>query len=418
MKPFSLLVKPVSADCNLGCEYCFYLEKAGLYPESKVHRMPEDVLEKMISSFMATDQRQYSFGWQGGEPTLAGTSFFRKAVEFQKRYGRPGAVVANGLQTNGTLLDDEMAELFAEFKFLAGVSLDGPPELHDVYRRNRAGQGSHKDVLAGIEILRRHQVEFNILVLVSKANVSRPKEVFDHLRGLGASYHQYIPCVEFDGAGRPMPYSISGDEWGAFLCGIFDRWRDTGIRKTSVRLFDSILVLLVDRQRNVCNLGTDCRQYFLVEHNGDVYPCDFFVRKDLRLGNVMENSWGEMETSETYARFGRHKKETDAQCPACEFLEFCMGDCPKHRPGAYLGNRGKFPRRSVLCEGWKTFFRHSLPKLKVVAEKIWAERAATGDDSSRDRIPSGHHPVERNSPCPCGSGKKYKRCCMRTASAG
>ena len=290
---FSLLVKPASADCNLRCSYCFYLPKRELYPETATHRMSEEVLERVIASFLATEQRQYSFGWQGGEPTLMGLDFFRAVTRLQSAHGRKGAVVSNGLQTNATLLDDSLARHLARYRFLVGVSLDGPPELHDAYRRLPSAASTHERVLAGVDALRRAGVEHNVLTLVSSRNAAHGREVYRYLTAKGFLFHQYIPCVELDGERRPAEYTVSPQEWGAFLCDVFDEWRGSDVRKVSVRLFDSILERLIDGTANVCSLADDCRQYLLVEHNGDVYPCDFFVEPGTKLGNIMDSEWSD-----------------------------------------------------------------------------------------------------------------------------
>jgi uncharacterized protein len=371
-KPFSLLVKPASADCNLNCTYCFYLDKSSLYPETPKHRMSDEVLETMIAGYMRTLQPAYSFGWQGGEPTLMGLEFFQKAVSFQQKYGRPRAVVANGLQTNATLIDDAMADLFARYKFLLGVSLDGPEELHNVYRKNKQGAGTHDRVLRGLSILKKHNVEFNILVLVSSANVEHPEKVYQYLCDHGFYYHQYIPCVEFDEQGKPLPWTITGEQWGRFLNSIYDQWSDGDIRKVSVRHFDAVLQYLVNNQYIMCTMGRNCRQYFVVEHNGDVYPCDFFVERDLKLGNIMHESWKKFASSKRYRDFGRQKAMFNPRCRECPYVKFCAGDCLKHR----LPLDGDPKTLSWLCEGWYRFYEHSLSGLKRIAAEISSGRSA------------------------------------------
>ncbi len=397
MKPFSLLIKPASADCNLHCPYCFYLDRSALYPESKRHRMSDNVLAQMISSYMKTDQNQYAFGWQGGEPTLMGVDFFRRVTELQQKYGKNGALVSNGLQTNATLIDKEFARHLAKYKFLVGVSLDGPENIHNHYRITADGRGSYTDVLRGIEHLKQNNVEFNILTLVTSANVKKAKEVYSFLCDMGFFYHQYIPCVEFDNKGQPMDFSINGEEWGYFLCEIFDEWIKGDTRKVSVRLFDSILTLMVDGVYNVCSMGHNCCQYFVVEHNGDIYPCDFFVDSDKKLGNIMSDSWEDFQNSSKYIEFGRKKALWNKECEKCEYLKYCMGDCPKHR----FHKNNNPENLSWLCKGWKQFFNHALPELKKIASSIKQER---GNGFS-------HMKTGRNELCPCGSGKKHKKCC-------
>lgn len=379
MQPFTLLVKPACADCNLDCAYCFYAKKAGLYPEAAKHRMSDAVLERLVKSYMATPQPQYVFGWQGGEPTLMGVDFFRRVTALQKACGSPGTVVANGLQTNGTLLTDDLAALFAEYRFLLGVSLDGPPELHDRYRLAHDGQPTHARVLEGLDVLRRNSVDFNILTLVNAANVGHGRDVYRYLRDRELYFHQYIPCVEFDDRGAPLPYAITGRQWGDFLCAVFDEWLKRDTRKVSVRLFDCVLARLAGEPHAVCHMERNCCQYFVVEWNGDVYPCDFFVQPELRLGNIMQDSWEDLLASPTYREFGKRKAEWNPCCAKCRHLALCGGDCLKHRlvPG------GDPARLSWLCAGWRQFYDHALKDLRRLADQYLAERRAAAAEYRR-----------------------------------
>lgn len=390
-RPFSLLIKPAGADCNLRCGYCFYRDRASLYPETTRHRMPEEVLTRVISSYLATDQLQYAFGWQGGEPTLMGTEFFRRVTDLQQRHGRPGSLVANGLQTNALLLDDGFCAHLAKYNFLVGVSLDGPAEIHDTYRRTADGRGTHALVLQSLEALRRRKAEFNILTLVTAANAGRGGEVYRYLRDRGFLYHQYIPCVESGENGLPLPCAVDGEAWGEFLIAVFDEWSKSDARRVSVRLFDSILAYLAGGRHNVCHMGGDCRQYFVVEYNGDVYPCDFFVRPGLKLGNIMEDDWDYFLASPVRAAFSLAKTDWPQACRGCEYLAFCSADCQKHR----LGGPGSV---SALCAGWRAFYAHALPCLTELARSI-KKSGALGPP-----VPG------RNDPCFCGSGRKFKKC--------
>jgi len=369
--------------------------------------MPDEVLEQLVKSYMATPQTAYSFGWQGGEPTLMGVDFFRKATALQEKYGRSGAVVANGLQTNATLIDDELARHLARFRFLLGCSLDGPAEIHDRYRLTAGGRPSHEKVLKGIDALKRHGVAFNILVLVSRANVRRAVEVYHYLTRQGFFYHQYIPCVEFDPAGNLLPFAINGEEWGEFLCDIFDQWHPRDIHRVSIRHFDSILQKMVDGTANVCTIGRNCCQYFVVEYNGDIYPCDFFVESSLKLGNIMETGWDEALASKSYRDFGAQKAQWNPECRTCDCLNYCSGDCLKHR--MYAGNPPQ--NLSLLCAGWRKFIRRTRLKFHEIAGNISAQRQA-GQNRIRQSVPGSAAPG-RNTACPCGSGKKYKKCCGR-----
>jgi len=402
LKPFSLLIKPASADCNLRCEYCFYIDH--LEEGTKAPRMSDETLEILIKSYMSTNQlNNYSFGWQGGEPTLMGLKFFEKVIELQKKYGPPGAVVSNGLQTNGTLITEEMAKFFKKYNFLLGVSLDGPPYLHDYYRKTLGQTPTHSLVMRGIEILKKHNVEFNILILVNNKTVKKAREIYQYMKSQGFLYHQYIPCVEFDNNNKPHTYSITGKEWGTFLCELYDEWIKEDMKKISIRLFDSILEYLVYGQYNVCYMNNDCCQYFLVEYDGNVYPCDFFVRKDLLIGNVKTGTWDEFLKSPVYLRFGRQKANWNVYCNNCIYLNLCHGDCQKFRIGGSKSSR----MLSVLCKGWRMLYAHSLPQFKRIAQQIRAER------NIKAHIPIKIEKIGRNAPCPCGSGKKYKDCCMK-----
>ncbi|MHA1195185.1 MAG: anaerobic sulfatase maturase [Promethearchaeota archaeon] len=402
MRKFSLLIKPASADCNLRCRYCFYIDH--LKDVKKTPRMSDEVLEALISSYMKTDQeKHYVFGWQGGEPTLMGYNFYKRVVELQETHAPPNSMISNGIQTNGTLITEKLANLFSEYKFLLGVSLDGPPKFHDIYRRTVSGHSTHSLVMRGINILRKYGVEFNILILVNNENVHHAKEIYDYLKNQGFFYHQYIPCVEFDENNQLLPYSINGEEWGNFLCDLFDEWIITDIHKVSIRLFDSIIEYLVNGNLNVCYMDKDCRQYFVVEYDGNVYPCDFFVRKDLLLGNILNDTWKELLNSPIYKNFGKQKANWNKECYHCSYLNLCHGDCQKFRPG-----QDRNPNSlSILCKGWKKFFTHALSRFKIIAREI--QKGNTKITKEILKVKK----IGRNDPCPCGSGKKYKNCCLR-----
>ena len=406
-RPFSLLIKPASADCNLRCTYCFYLDRSKLYPEAHIHRMSDEILERMIKGYLTTTQLQYSFGWQGGEPTLMGAAFFQKIVDLQQKYGEKGAIISNGLQTNATLITDELAEIFSKYNFLLGVSLDGPKRIHDCYRLTVGGQDTFDSVWKGIQILQNHKVEFNILTLVNASNVDHGREIYRYFANQGLNYHQYIPCVEFDDQGKLLPYAINGEEWGTFLCDIFDEWIQQDVYRVSIRLFDSILSFLVDGRIGECPMGGNCCQYFVVEHTGDIYPCDFFVASERKIGNILENIWPEMLIAKEYLAFGQQKSAWNTDCFQCEYVLYCSGDCLKHR--IYNGNPSE--QRSWLCLGWKKFYKHAIPQLRDLAITI-------GKDRQKEEPKKQNAPLilftdqkrDRNDVCFCGSGKKYKKC--------
>jgi len=371
--------------------------------------MSDEVLEQVIKKYLSTEQPVYTFSWQGGEPTLMGNYFFKRITELQKKHARQGSQIANALQTNATLITDTLAEHLVHYRFLVGCSLDGSPELHNRYRRYISGRSSHAAVLKGIEILRRQEVEFNILVLVSKANVHKAGDVYGYLVEQGFHYHQYIPCVEFDQNGKTLPFSISGAEWGRFLCELFERWYSGDIDTISIRNFDDILNKMIDNSITACSLAEDCCQYFVIEYNGDIYPCDFFVDKDLRIGNIANTSWETALSSPVYRSFGSQKSEVHSDCRRCNFYHLCLGDCLKHR------NRNGLQTVTIshLCTGWKAFFHHSHQSFDSLAKKIKYDQIVQkfGYQSTKHSkdVPS----VGRNQPCPCGSGKKFKKCCGR-----
>ena len=375
-----------------------------LFPATRVHRMSAAILEKLVSGYMATDQACYAFAWQGGEPLLMGLDFFRQVTDLQNQYGRPGVTVQNSLQTNGILITDVLAKHFLRYRFLLGVSLDGPESMHDMYRVNAAGAGSFSAVWRGIECLRRNNVDFNILTLVTQANIRRGREVYQYLCEHGLLFQQYIPCVEVDAHDELLPYGISGEAWGEFLCAIYDQWIRHDTRRVSIRLFDSILNIMVDNQYVDCAMRPACDTYFVVEHNGDIFPCDFFVEPRWRLGNITTTPWNGLFAGQLQQQFSRRKSNWNAACSACEWRPYCAGDCPKHRP-ASAGDTRPISR---LCQGWKMFYTHAYPGFQRLADQLRKERLP-------DRTSAGaalNNPG-RNDPCPCGSGLKYKKCCQR-----
>lgn len=358
----SVLVKPAGPDCNLRCNYCFYRQKAGLFG-GKYHRMSDRVLEELISQCM--DLGVTTFSWQGGEPALMGLDFFKKVVELEIRYGAPGTTVANAFQTNGTLLDSDWARFLAEYNFLVGLSIDGPAELHDYYRRDAAGRGTHRRVMDTARILRQHGVEFNILALVNNVNVREPDAVWDFFVGNGFSYLQFVPCVEPGGGGKPAPFSITPEEFGQFLIAIFDRWVEE-FPNVSVRDFDDLLAHELGMPPGTCTVSRNCGSYVVVEHNGDVFACDFFVTARWRLGNLLETHLAEIIRSERFAEFARAKSEYGSVCRSCKYLEWCYGGCQKHR--IVLG--GQITDPSYFCRSYRTFFAHALPRIPELVQRL------------------------------------------------
>lgn len=358
----SVLVKPSGPDCNLRCNYCFYRRKAGMF-EGKSHRMSAHVLETLIRDAMAMGVS--TFSWQGGEPTLMGLRFFENVVELEMRYGAPGTVVANALQTNGTLIDRDWAKFLAEYRFLVGISIDGPARLHDFYRKDAKGKDTHARVMQAARLLRDHGVEFNVLALVSGANVREPEAVYDFLVENDFHYLQFVPCVEPGGRGSPAVFSITPDDYGEFLVRVFDRW-ERDFPRVSIRDFDDLLLRELGRNPGTCTCSDHCADYVVVEHNGDVFACDFFVTGKWQLGNITRTPLSEIADSEVLKQFGRAKRELGPVCEACEFLKSCHGGCQKHR--IVLGGETTDP--SYFCRAYRRLFAHARPRMPQLAERI------------------------------------------------
>ena len=371
MRPFTLLIKPTGPDCNIRCTYCFYTGKTALFGTGR-HRMSDAVAETMIRDYLQCRFPSSSFAWQGGEPSLMGLDFYRRVVAWQKEYGADGQIVTNALQTNGTLLDGDWCRFLAEYQFLAGISLDGPQELHDYYRRDAARRGTWERVMAGIDACRRHGVEYNILVLLNDRNVQEPDRLWDFFMDQGIRYLQFVPCVEIDPATqKPTAFSITAEQYGRFLCRIFDRWREHGPRKVSIRTFDSILSQLLGAGPTECTFATRCNDYIVVEHTGETFCCDFFVEPRWRLGNILETPIAALASSETKRRFSRQKRDLAHKCLVCRYLDLCRGGCPKDRLATGRGVKAE----SCFCEGYRMLFGHALPTLRALAADLQRQQA-------------------------------------------
>ncbi len=355
----SVLIKPASAVCNLDCEYCFYLDReADPYSKALERTMSLEMLERLVDGYLFYSYPNATFAFQGGEPTLAGLRFFEKLVEYQQQYGRSGQSVANSIQTNGILIDQAWCDLFKTYNFLIGLSLDGPQDVHDRYRYNKAGHPTWSRVVETAELLRASEVQFNILCVISKANVSRARDVYQFFRKLGIEYVQFIPLAEFHPDGTPMPFTISADEYGQFLCEIFDLWWPERHRM-GIRFFDNIAEALGGAKPSSCTLHESCDSYAVVEYNGDVYPCDFFVEDDWKLGNIELDSWPEIARRQRRSHFAAKKAVPHEECAVCEFRGICHGGCPKLRQG----RNGSFSDLDWFCGAYKRIFAKSMPAL-------------------------------------------------------
>lgn len=406
----SVLIKPAGPDCNLRCSYCFYLKKAEHFGPSRKHRMSEDILESVIRQVMTHGEQQVSFGWQGGEPTLMGLPFFQKAVALQQRYGRNQSV-GNGLQTNGQLLDKHWAEFLRRYNFLVGLSVDGPEEIHDRYRTTSNARGSWSRVVQSAKLLLDTGVAVNGLSVVNDHSVSFPEEIYQFHKDLGLNYMQFIPCIEPDPSdpGCAAPFSVSAEAYGAFLCSVFDLWLADfrhGQPTTSIRHFDSLLYAKMGLDGPECTIKQTCGDYLVIEHNGDVYSCDFFVEPAWRLGNVANGTLIDMLNSERQQEFGLQKGALADQCATCNWLAYCYGGCPKDRR-----NNPQHRNVSAFCESYKHFFTHADQALNALAEQ-WKQNAMS-DQPHPSTDKQSQKKIGRNSPCPCGSGRKFKKCCMQ-----
>ncbi len=352
MLPSSILVKPVSARCNLACRYCFYSRRLQLYGPDEPGRMGDRVLEEMIAQYLDISTDIASFSWQGGEPLLAGLDFYKRAVKLQEAYGR-GHAVSNAFQTNGTLLTEEWTRFFFRYKFLIGISLDGPPAIHDANRRTPRGYPSFRRAFKGAELLKRGGVDFNVLCVVNSVNAGDPEGIYEFFVGNGFRYLQFVPCLEWDIAKNgPGPYDVNAEQYGSFLCRVFDLWK-RDYPRVYVRMFNSLLAMRLGRGYHLCTLGPSCGEYVVVESNGDVYPCDFFVDKEMRLGNILEVALRKIVEGTSLAKFSDAKSKVDPQCRSCEWIDLCFGGCQYNR------RESAHPGRSYFCPAYKQFFSYS-----------------------------------------------------------
>ena len=432
IRPFHIMAKPVCGVCNLDCVYCYYTMKPReLYPDTDKFMMTDEVLESYTHQYLDLLPERCEFGWQGGEPTMAGKGFFRKAIEFQKRHARDGQVVSNAIQTNGTLLDDEWCEFLAENKFLVGISIDGPGQWHDWFRRDHAGGPSFHRTWAGLELLRKHGCEYNVLVTLNSINAPHAGDTYRYFVNQGVKYLQFIPVLERAEGDEPADFSCTGEQFGRFMLEVFDVWSQRDVGKVSERLIDNCLHQIIYGEPSMCCYASRCANAHVLEWNGDLYACDHFVYREWRIGNIMDRPLAELVRDERLNEFAAMKTDIPRACADCEFLEFCRGGCPKHhRP------IGTDPQRvNHFCEGYKLFFREALPALRGMADYIKRGQIppprkspgapartpeqqaafAAGPAMAAPRAGT-RRPPGRNAPCPCGSGRKYKNCCGRARS--
>ncbi len=386
-KPLYVMLKPVGALCNLACDYCYYLEKSTLYTHNPRHVMSEQLLERFIKEYIQSQTiSQIMFTWHGGETLMRPLSFYKRALELQKQYGH-GRQIDNSIQTNGTLLTDEWCEFFRENNFLVGISIDGPQDFHDEYRKNKIGAPSYHKVMQGIKLLKKHGVQYNCMAVVNDYNADYPLEFYNFFKDIGCEFLQFAPIVErlkndkssttslasaMDKEAELAPFSVSPKQWGNFLCTIFDEWVRKDVGKFFIQIFDSTLANWVGEQPGVCTMAKTCGHAGVMEFNGDVYSCDHFVFPEYKLGNIYNETLTSMMYSDKQLKFGTDKfDKLPKQCLECDVLFACTGECPKNR-FAYdkYGEYGL----NYLCEGFYQFFNHVAPYMDFMKIELLAKR--------------------------------------------
>jgi uncharacterized protein len=407
-RSFHVLAKPTGPICNLDCEYCFFLTKEALYPGDRF-RMVDDVLEIYIGQLLESQpDGEVNVAWQGGEPTLMGLDFFRRAVTLAEGLRRPGQQLLHTIQTNGTLLTDEWARFLAEHRFLVGVSIDGPADVHDRFRVDKKGRASSDRVLKGLGHLQAHGVDVNVLCTVNAANQDRALEVYRYFRDeLGLRHIQFIPIVErendtgFQEGDSVTDRSVDPAAWGEFLVAVFDEWIRHDVGEVFVQMFDAALASWLDLPSSMCIFRPTCGDALALEHNGDVYSCDHFVEPDHLLGNIVETHMVELVASPRQREFGQTKLDSlPAYCLGCEVRFACHGECPKNR---FTLTPDGDPGLNYLCVGYRSFFNHVDGPMRLMAALVSQGRYA-------DEVMGIFAAAGRNDHCPCGSGRKAKHC--------
>lgn len=416
---FHVMLKPRGAICNLDCKYCYFLAKEMMYPGSRF-RMADDLLETYTKQYIDAQRvPEVTFAWQGGEPTLMGLDFFKRAVELQQHYRKPGMRIHNAFQTNGVLLDDDWCRFFHQHNFLIGLSVDGPQHIHDAYRVDKGGRPTFDRVMAGLALLKKHRVEFNILTTVHAANAEHGLEVYRCLRDeVGTQFMQFIPIVERDNetgyqeGEQVTERSLTAEQYGRFLISIFEEWVRRDVGRVFVQIFDVALAAWAGERPGLCIFEETCGLALAMEHNGDLFACDHFVEPNYRLGNIQEIPLIDMVASAEQRQFGLDKRDKlPRYCRECEVRFVCNGGCPKDR---LIDTPDGEPGLNYLCAGFRAFFNHIDRPMRLMASELRAKRApanimqilAQEERALQQRFAT----VGRNDACPCGSGRKFKAC--------
>jgi len=415
-REFQVFAKPIGSICNLDCQYCYYLKKEYLYPKGEVFRMPDDILEEyIVQHISASRDPVIRFSWHGGEPTVLGLDYFRRIVALQRKHQHSNQRIANGIQTNGTLLDEDWCRFLKAEDFAVGLSLDGPREIHDRYRVTKDQKPTHEQAMRGYKLLRQHGIYCDILCVVNAHNVQYPIQVYRFFKQIEAQYISFLPLVE------PQPdqafgkkeagvsqRTVPAEAWGGFLCIIFDEWIDQDIGQVRVQIFEEAASTAFGQEHSLCIFRKTCGDIPVIEHNGDFFSCDHFVDAEHRLGNIQEVPFVELLESPAQRAFGQAKLDTlPRYCQACEVRAMCNGGCPKNR---FLHTPDGEAGLNYLCAGYKHFFNYCQPFVTQLAA-LWHR------NNSENQTPvmqgtDTQTKIGRNDPCPCGSGLKYKKCCM------
>lgn len=389
--PLYIMTKAAGSSCNLACKYCYYLEKNNLYKDIQADNrfvLTDELLEKFIRMYIESQTTpQIQFCWHGGESLMRPISFYKKVVELQKKYAQ-GRIIDNALQTNGTLLNDEWCRFFKDNNWLVGVSIDGPQEFHDEYRKTKAGVPSFRKVMNGIDLLRKHGVEWNALAVVNDFNGDYPLEFYHFFKEMGCRYIQFTPIVEriiprkdgrylaspMDDPDVPLAdFSVSPEQWGDFLCAIFDEWVRNDVGRYFIQIFDATLANWIGEQPGVCSMAKTCGHAGVMEYNGDVYSCDHFVFPEYKLGNIRTNTLIEMMYGDRQQKFGNDKFEKlPTQCRMCKYLFACNGECPKNRFAITADGE---PGLNYLCAGYHRYFEHVAPYMDFMADELKNRRS-------------------------------------------
>ena len=386
-KPLYVMLKPAGAHCNLACKYCYYLEKNKLYPTAQRHLMNDEMLEQFTREYIeAQTMNQVLFTWHGGEPLLRSIDFYRKALSLQQKYAG-GRRIDNVIQTNGTLLTDEWCEFFAQNHWLVGISIDGPQPDHDHYRLTAAGKPSWKKVMQGIKLLKKHGVEWNAMAVVNAYNANHPMEFYRFFKENGCQFLQFTPIVERQTRhedGRTLASladkneiplseaSVAPEQWGYFLCAIFDEWVRKDVGKIFVEIFDCTLANWMGISPGICAYSKECGHAGVMEHNGDVYSCDHFVFPEYKLGNIRDHSLIDMLYGEQQQEFSRLKHSSlPRQCKECDMEFACHGECPKNR---FMKDKYGDSGLNYLCPGYYHYYQHVAPYMDYMKQELMSQR--------------------------------------------